>query len=203
MPAMTPDEWKELATESVASFDEFDVVDGELNMNCEMWVPVKNRHRVAALALHEQPFGFTRADVEMLDDPWGGNAGRAWTIEEWHALRDRIAALLTPEAVATPLPFVSTMRSITGIQTLALRGAAGSREAIGGVSFNLKDDAARESFGAAYLGFVEERPHHFSGNFPDIPNGWYRVLSVNMYESSDGALRTGDVTFTPTQAPEP
>lgn len=55
------------------------------------------RHALAALCLHEQPFGFTQQDVAMLrqeaDDEWPAS-------HEMHAaltnLADRIAALLPP-----------------------------------------------------------------------------------------------------------
>jgi len=80
-------------------------------------VSVVNRHPLAALALHDQPFGFTRADVIALTDAirdakvatlgYGdhgdvkiammtyGDEGKQ--IPALRSLRDRIAALLPPE----------------------------------------------------------------------------------------------------------
>lgn len=49
-------------------------------------IPASDRHGVAAMLLHEQPFGFTQKDVELL---------RALSkIEQVLALADRIEALL-------------------------------------------------------------------------------------------------------------
>lgn len=106
-PALTPEQWRQsIVTEGQYSPREVFLVDGVL----AVWCGQQHRfpsatddptdvtpHAIAALALHEQPFGFTRADVEMLDDPWGCGNGISWSIREWHSLRDRIAALLPPE----------------------------------------------------------------------------------------------------------
>lgn len=53
----------------------------------------ERRHALAALALHDQPFGFAWADVDMLREA----AEVQWTPEkELLELMDRIAALLPP-----------------------------------------------------------------------------------------------------------
>lgn len=52
--------------------------------------PVVRRHAIAALALHGQPFGFTRADLEWLD-------GCGLADDGYASLRERIADLLPPE----------------------------------------------------------------------------------------------------------
>lgn len=97
-PALTPKEWKSLDTA-----DAF-VQDGDLVVRTG-WgsedgsTPV-NQHALAALALHQQPFGFTRADVELLDEAWcavmGYHSGSAENAARLQLLRDRIAALLPP-----------------------------------------------------------------------------------------------------------
>lgn len=57
---------------------------------------VAYRHRMAALALHGQPFGFTREDVRLL-------SGLGTALTNYHgivaveSLMGRIAALLPPE----------------------------------------------------------------------------------------------------------
>lgn len=92
-PALTPDEWRDQIA------------------NCTKGDP-RVSHAVAALALHGQPFGFTRADVSELRaaakralersvDEVGAFAETDWTMlntsNRLHALADRIAALLPPE----------------------------------------------------------------------------------------------------------
>jgi len=53
-------------------------------------------HRMAAMCLYGQPFGFTQEDVELLRDWRNGAIGPGHA--EWNrSLIDRIAALLPPE----------------------------------------------------------------------------------------------------------
>ena len=116
--ALTPDEWTRggfgdgisayiLPEEPdnahcVAAF-----TDGELRASCEdctTWRQgatfTDRRHALAALALRDQPFGFTHADVTCLrsflaqSDP-GTQAGIAMN-ERLYSLADRIEALLPP-----------------------------------------------------------------------------------------------------------
>ena len=54
----------------------------------------EERHGLAALCLHNQPFGFTREDVEMLLEPSLSPEGQ---MEEREDLARRIEALLPPE----------------------------------------------------------------------------------------------------------
>ncbi len=65
------------------------------------WAWYQKKHAVAALALHGQPFGFTRADVEALNNAWcavkGYHSGSEEDARQLESLRDRIAALLPPE----------------------------------------------------------------------------------------------------------
>lgn len=63
----------------------------------------KHRHQYAALALHGQPFGFTREDVENVRDTvsaiWSSvpsDAAAPWG-RAMESLADRIEALLPPE----------------------------------------------------------------------------------------------------------
>ena len=53
-------------------------------------------HKLAALALYGQPFGFTRADVQMLRNL--DRFGRTLVGDGARDLADRIEALLPPEA---------------------------------------------------------------------------------------------------------
>jgi hypothetical protein len=68
----------------------------------------QERHKLAALALLGQPFGFSREDVEALRDLAGGTREECDPIGDpggamlW-SLADRIAALLPPET-ETPKP---------------------------------------------------------------------------------------------------
>ena len=106
-PALTPEEWesKELAWPTVAlsttgDKGELSVWDGELDDDSH-FVKVKDsdRHSLAALALHGQPFGFTHEDVALLreeaEGEWNGahmEQGRKLLV-----LAARIEALLPPE----------------------------------------------------------------------------------------------------------
>lgn len=56
-------------------------------------------HAIAALALHEQPFGFTREDLDELALAYAAllNDGQDEVATSVHNIRARIAALLPPE----------------------------------------------------------------------------------------------------------
>ena len=87
-PALTPEEWE---FSRVGTFDLYVLGDGGV-------FPVgsaPNRHALAALALANQPFGFTWEDVAMLDslDLYGDDA-RDPRYRAIDSLRDRIKALL-------------------------------------------------------------------------------------------------------------
>ena len=88
-PALSAEEWAALGPARD---------DCNVNVRGVRWPNVSDvdparfsRHAIAALALHEQPFGFTRADVEflntVLEDPF---------TDEAQSLIARIAALLPP-----------------------------------------------------------------------------------------------------------
>lgn len=60
-------------------------------------------HAIAALCLHEQPFGFTREDVTLLrevaaEGDVGGSRGDTEMIAGFESLIARIEALLPPES---------------------------------------------------------------------------------------------------------
>ena len=102
-PALTPEEWEmfnkqghgphdgplrdvELRDEVIAVFPQGEGWYGKGT----------DRHALAALALHGQPFGFTREDVELLREHIGRDCHAVHSQAAMH-LADRIAALLPPE----------------------------------------------------------------------------------------------------------
>jgi hypothetical protein len=112
-PALTPEEWASrevnrkltdsggwpLSCQPIA-LGEDAISIGPPEYAPSMHVPAEYLHAIAALALHDQPFGFRHKDVRLLreavynvPDGWSGNP---WMDE----LADRIAALLPPESGA-------------------------------------------------------------------------------------------------------
>jgi hypothetical protein len=114
-PALTPEQWAAGSTD--ASDDP--VVQYSVTLRTGGFIEVANllhgvripedlRHAAAALALHAQPFGFTWADVDLLQNAidllyqeFGGNPG--WRpdgdkLRPYTDLANRIAALLPPRA---------------------------------------------------------------------------------------------------------
>ena len=104
-PALTPEEWSRLRPDLATRLawgnpgtsdpdfcgtpDPFRFTSGGGEYSDSLSVRPERRHALAALALHGQPFGFTREDVDLL---WAANNGRALD-----SLIARIAALLPPE----------------------------------------------------------------------------------------------------------
>ena len=105
-PALTADEWEEIearrgdvvASEDgrfvrVESFGESVLLDAEDDQ----------RHALAALCLYQQPFGFTREDVQLLKERFANDHFFNLTPAEtalstrWRSLAARLAALLPPE----------------------------------------------------------------------------------------------------------
>lgn len=173
-PALTRDEWKEMGTEAAV------VWDGVLHISCEQAVPVENPHGLAALALHEQPFGFTWADVEALDlaisdqrDAFEHDEDNSLAhhhLRQLESLRDRIAALLPPR-----------------------EGVSAEAEAL---SFDLSDDKARVNFDALAAAGHKGEPVLLSVHLPGSrASRWYRVESVLVNGSA------GTVTVTPCKPP--
>ena len=80
-PALTAEEWRDLV--------EYGIPQSHIEIGSMM-----PRHGIAAWALHEQPFGFTREDVKNLK--MSINQSLPWV----QSLISRIAALLPPEGVA-------------------------------------------------------------------------------------------------------
>jgi hypothetical protein len=106
-PAMTPEEWEReevSRTESggVSQIEFHAYLDPGLtvsNDNPEMVnVPFKVQHAVAAMALHRQPFGFTRYDVQMLREiaTHRDVQDQSDWLEALTSIADRIQALLPP-----------------------------------------------------------------------------------------------------------
>jgi len=99
-PALTAEEWAVfLDAEPHAIYQWGNAPYSVAYPNGDRWVldGEWTRHELAAKALHGQPFGFTREDIDVLDtaimyDPTTGRHGMALG-----AIRDRIEALLPPE----------------------------------------------------------------------------------------------------------
>lgn len=90
-PALTPEQWerREASFFGINMRLEEDGV-GFGVADCETIFDDEERHALAALCLHEQPFGFTRDDVDEL---WSAIAN-GW--DGLKSLADRIEALLPP-----------------------------------------------------------------------------------------------------------
>lgn len=110
-PALTPQQWADLNGSCYfVGSSEFVYEDGELEdgisisaATVHVDLPKDDRHGIAALCLHGQPFGFTREDVRRLreyPDLYGG-LQRTCVEAEWQqfvdSLADRTEALLPPE----------------------------------------------------------------------------------------------------------
>jgi hypothetical protein len=111
-PALTPEEWK-IGEDSASVLGDgttdYDYgyaglcSDGTLHINLwEYTYEGSGRHALAALALHGQPFGFTRAMVDILADALEGAINDGWGHNDERALAaqaiENIRALLPPEA---------------------------------------------------------------------------------------------------------
>lgn len=118
-PALTPDEWR-VVQFSRGVLLPLSFADGYRDVDLEA-IDANSRHRIAALCLYGQPFGFTREDVEELrqmaevfravtvSPPPRFDTGTATTAAQvgdfllrrrvvvFDSLADRIAALLPPE----------------------------------------------------------------------------------------------------------
>lgn len=85
-PALTAEEWA-----GVIPSDKEGIIHGYLRL--------EDKHGMAAQCLHDQPFGFTREDVELLMDEVAQLKGE-FPASDWMRfwkLADRIEALLPPE----------------------------------------------------------------------------------------------------------
>lgn len=126
-PALTPEEWGSLLIDEEVSYHQDAPPDSEHGQwfgisehTGKLWFgvaylgddngrdEVRNRHGLAALALHGQPFGFTREDATNLralpDVGWHyGGEGGVETVREWlNDLAGRIEALLPPSPSESP-----------------------------------------------------------------------------------------------------
>lgn len=100
--------WKYPNPEAGPGIGDAYIRDGDLIIpqSEDEWI-VPNRHGLAALALHGQPFGFTWADVDELaeldmviqlipNSTKGARADQRRAVEAVRSLQARIAALLPP-----------------------------------------------------------------------------------------------------------
>ena len=96
-PALTAEEWKNRHTERGYTFVSVgvDVWLGPPN-DKDPLVMVQNRHAMAAICLHEQPFGFTRDMLRALRE-LGHPSQTTEGLDLAYAAIDRIEALLPPE----------------------------------------------------------------------------------------------------------
>jgi hypothetical protein len=88
-PALTPEEWAEWQAHP----------DSALRLSCaasEASLDL-DTHGLAALCLYQQPFGFTREDVEILTRCADSDGTYEEDVEPLRDLTARIAALLPPE----------------------------------------------------------------------------------------------------------
>jgi len=99
-PALTKEEWEEKETHRqdgyagarlVEKEDESCVETGYRDFYYGDAYVGQERHGLAALCLHNQPFGFTREDVKLL------RAFANLCTSDFRNLADRISALLPPE----------------------------------------------------------------------------------------------------------
>ena len=110
-PALTPEEWdaggRELRGASDGYPEHFSAywnkelgVGGGLGLSGGEYgiqLDVEERQALAALCLHEQPFGFTRVDVGRLREMINGDTDAEHLWYPLMDLADRIEALLPPE----------------------------------------------------------------------------------------------------------
>ena len=102
-PALTAEEWANGCTEKGYTFTRVgvDVWFGPPS-NTDPLVLVQNLHAMAVVYLLDQPFGFTREDVEELrgrgdEADVGMDPRKELGWGKLHSLADRIEALLPPE----------------------------------------------------------------------------------------------------------
>lgn len=107
-PALTPGEWAELAIKRAhvkvhGDGDPLWIRSAE-PYETDVWVYGDERHALAALALHGQPFGFTREDVirvlRVANDMVPGTDEQ----RDWVSLARRLAALLPDCHIPEPAP---------------------------------------------------------------------------------------------------
>ena len=101
-PALTAEEWAYLLCERIYAASVHLTNDPEANPTQTHEMCFTNRHQAAAAALHNQPFGFTREDVDLLHEIAGNELGCTDDDTLWKPMFDlatRIEALLPPEEV--------------------------------------------------------------------------------------------------------
>ncbi|MBI4408631.1 MAG: hypothetical protein HY561_02905 [Gemmatimonadetes bacterium] len=105
VPPLSDDEWRALEArpdQSAAERPRYAALGGpahrELTVEPGTVAVGRDRHALAALALHAQPFGFSWTDVDALVEAIGcaAEVGHANVGVRLYNLADRIAALLPP-----------------------------------------------------------------------------------------------------------
>ena len=112
-PALTPDEWAtgnvdrrepgrgDMRARMTSGLELFVGWEESGDDAWQVFIPPAGLHALAALALHGQPFGFTRADVEMLrgiaESDYTGEHGMVGPGAAVLRLAAKLAALLPPE----------------------------------------------------------------------------------------------------------
>jgi hypothetical protein len=107
MPALDAEEWLEYGADRTVLRD--------FAMGKRPWGPRRRHsdedklHAVAAMALYGQPFGFTQADVQLLEDEAVMHARRGAPSDlnraaSIRALAQRIAALIPPAGIQPRVP---------------------------------------------------------------------------------------------------
>ena len=96
-PALTPEEWAQSRQSQAGEHNKAPMIHGQFLVFSGMPEPINRLHAMAALCLHEQPFGFTREDVDGLRIMMDREGPRIHLYGSVASLADRIEALLPPE----------------------------------------------------------------------------------------------------------
>lgn len=115
-PALTAEQWRQsIVTEGLYASREVFLVDGVLTVDCGQQHRFPSAtddtddvtpHAIAALALYNQPYGFTRVDLVAIDEAIDAMSVSCGLLcpagcdcaDGLRSLRNRIGALLPPEA---------------------------------------------------------------------------------------------------------
>lgn len=97
-PALTPEGWATMERVGFVAAGGAKLEGGVLSLyeTDGGELDPSERHELAALALHDQPFGFSWEDVDRLRGACLDERGTETTEAQLHDLADRIAALLPP-----------------------------------------------------------------------------------------------------------
>ena len=100
-PALTPEEWRKRDAHPyhavLVDFGRCGCGQARIVNLYDPSVEPKQGHKLAALALDGQPFGFTREDLTTLREAVAYDPTVGWLSERLESLATRIEALLPPE----------------------------------------------------------------------------------------------------------